>query len=114
MRIWGLPAWLLKEKGIRLRSSDPQFMSKVANYFMVLLPRIAQYQFTRVGKVIMMQIENEYGSSGMEKEYFRKTRALMVKNEINIPLFTADGAWDEALEAGSLIEEDIFITGKLI
>ena len=35
----GLPAWLLKEPDIRVRSTDPRFMEKLKNYYQVLLPQ---------------------------------------------------------------------------
>lgn len=108
----GLPAWLLKEKGIRLRSTDPRFMAKVRQYFSVLIPRLVPLQITHGGPVIMMQLENEYGSYGMEKDYLRQTKQLMEEFGIDVPLFTSDGAWEEVLDAGTLIEDDVFITGN--
>lgn len=108
----GLPAWLLKESGMRLRSTDPRFMQRVRQYFQVLLPKLVPLQITHGGPVIMMQIENEYGSYGMEKEYLRQTKQLMEELGIDVPLFTSDGAWDEVLDAGTLIEEDVFVTGN--
>lgn len=108
----GLPAWLLKEKGMRLRSTDPSFMAKVRSYFQVLLPKLVPLQITHGGPVIMMQIENEYGSYGMEKAYLRQTKQLMEEIGINVPLFTSDGAWEEVLDAGTLIEDDVFVTGN--
>ncbi|MBO0445294.1 beta-galactosidase [Enterococcus ureilyticus] len=108
----GLPAWLLKEKGIRLRSTDPRFMEKVRQYFKVLIPRLVPLQLTHGGPVIMMQVENEYGSYGMEKEYLRQTKQLMEELGVEVPLFTADGAWEEVLDAGTLIEEGIFVAGN--
>lgn len=108
----GLPAWLLKESGIRLRSTDERFMSRVANYYQELLPRLAPLQVTQGGPVLMMQIENEYGSYGMDKDYLKATKALMEAGGIEVPLFTSDGAWEEALDAGTLIEEDVFVTGN--
>lgn len=108
----GLPAWLLKEAPMRLRSTDPRFMAKVRAYFSVLLPRLTPLQITQGGPVIMMQVENEYGSYGMEKAYLKQTKALMEEFGIEVPLFTSDGAWDEALDAGSLIEEDVLVTGN--
>lgn len=108
----GLPAWLLKEKGVRLRSTDPRFMTKVRNYFQVLIPKLVPLQITHGGPVIMMQIENEYGSYGMEKDYLRQTRQLMEEFGVDVPLFTSDGAWEEVLDAGTLIEDDIFVTGN--
>ena len=59
-------AWLLKEH-VRLRSTDPRFIAKVRTYFSVLLPKLVPLQVTHGGPVIMMQVENEYGSYGMEK-----------------------------------------------
>lgn len=108
----GLPSWILKEKGIRLRSTDPRFMQKVRNYFSILIPKLTPLQLTEGGPVIMMQIENEYGSYGMEKEYLRQTKDLMREFGVTQPLFTSDGAWNEVLDAGTLIEEDVFVTGN--
>ncbi|EGC70993.1 glycosyl hydrolase family 35 [Enterococcus casseliflavus ATCC 12755] len=107
----GLPAWLLNEP-MRLRSTDPRFMAKVRNYFQVLLPKLVPLQITHGGPVIMMQVENEYGSYGMEKAYLRQTKELMEEYGIDVPLFTSDGAWEEVLDAGTLIEDDIFVTGN--
>ncbi|WP_373742399.1 glycoside hydrolase family 35 protein [Jeotgalibaca porci] len=108
----GMPAWLLNIPNIRLRSTDNRFMEKVENYFGHLLPKLAPYQVTEGGPVIMMQIENEYGSYGMEKEYLRQTKTIMQNCGIDVPLFTADGTWNEVLDSGSLIEDDIFVTGN--
>jgi beta-galactosidase len=107
----GLPAWLLKEP-MRLRSTDPRFMAKVQAYFRVLLPKLEPLQITHGGPVIMMQVENEYGSYGMEKDYLRQTKKIMEDLGINVPLFTSDGAWEEVLDAGTLIEDDVFVTGN--
>lgn len=108
----GLPAWLLNYSGIRLRSTDSIFMDKVRQYFSVLLPKLVPLQINFGGPVLMMQIENEYGSYGMEKDYLKETKSLMEEFGIIVPLFTSDGSWEEVLDAGSLIEEDVFITGN--
>lgn len=108
----GLPAWLLKKKGIRLRSMDSFFMEKVRNYYAHLVPLLIPLQIDHGGPVIMMQVENEYGSYGMEKSYLRAIRDLMRDLGVTVPLFTSDGAWEEVLDAGSLIEDDILVTGN--
>lgn len=108
----GLPAWLLTYQGVRLRSTDPIFMEKIRQYFSVLLPKLVPLQINFGGPVLMMQIENEYGSYGMEKDYLKETKLLMEEFGIIVPLFTSDGSWEEVLDAGSLIEEDVFITGN--
>ncbi|WP_449621771.1 glycoside hydrolase family 35 protein [Robertmurraya sp. Marseille-Q9965] len=108
----GLPAWLLKDPSIRIRSSATSFLTKVDSYFQALFEVIRPLQITQGGPVIMMQVENEYGSFGNDKLYLKKLKELMVKHGAEVPLFTSDGAWHEALKAGSLLEEDILPTGN--
>ena len=64
----GLPAWLLTED-IRIRSSDPRFIEAVATYYDELLPRLTPRLLDRGGNILMMQVENEYGSYGEDKAY---------------------------------------------
>src|SRR5699024_3218209 len=91
----GLPAWLL-EKGCRIRSSDPKFIQYIDNYYKVLLKKLVPLQVTYGGPIIMMQIENEYGSFGEDKDYLIAVKNLMLKHGINVPLFTSDGTWEAA------------------
>ncbi|PZO94138.1 MAG: beta-galactosidase [Streptococcus pyogenes] len=107
----GLPAWLIPKK-CRLRSSDPQFLAAVANYYQQLLPRLIPHQLDQGGNILMMQIENEYGSYGEEKAYLRAIRKLLEAGGVTTPLFTSDGPWQATLRAGSLIEDDVFVTGN--
>ncbi|MCK3657027.1 beta-galactosidase [Pasteurellaceae bacterium Macca] len=108
----GLPAWLLNIPHIRLRQNDPIFLEQVAHYFAKLLPLVTPYQIDQGGNILMMQIENEYGSFGNDKNYLRAIRDLMRQYGVSVPLFTSDGAWQNALEAGALIEDDILPTGN--
>lgn len=107
----GLPAWLLN-KPIRIRSSDPEFMQHVESYYDALFPRLVPFQLNHGGNILMFQLENEYGSYGEDKQYLRDLKATMLKRGIEMPLFTADGFWQAALEAGSLIEDNVFVTGN--
>jgi beta-galactosidase len=50
----------------------------------------------------MVQIENEYGSFGNDKIYLEELRKMWVKNGINVPFYTADGATPYMLEAGNI------------
>lgn len=100
----GLPAWLLKEPDIHVRCADPVYLAHVEDYFRELMPRLARHQIDRGGNVIMMQIENEYGSYGNDKVYLRAVERMMKENGVTVPLFTSDGACDAMLTGGTLPE----------
>lgn len=108
----GLPAWLLKYKDIRVRSNTNLFLNKMENFYKVLLPMVTSLQVENGGPIIMMQVENEYGSFGNDKEYVRSIKKIMRDLDVTVPLFTSDGAWQEALESGSLIDDDVLVTGN--
>lgn len=105
----GLPSWLLKQP-IRVRSQDPAFLGAVERYFSVLLPKLLDYQVTAGGTLLMMQVENEYGSYSDDKNYLREIAALMRKEGVTVPLFTSDGGWDAVLNAGNMLEDNILPT----
>lgn len=108
----GLPAWLLRYPDMKVRTNTPLFLEKLESYYRELFSRIANLQVTEGGPVIMMQVENEYGSFGNEKAYLRAVKSLMEKYGAKVPLFTADGSWDAALEAGSLVEDGVLATAN--
>lgn len=106
----GLPAWLLKDDSMRVRSTYPGFLNAVDSYFKELFKHIAPLQITNGGPIIMMQVENEYGSFGNDKRYLNSIKDLMIKHGATVPLFTSDGAWKEALDAGTI--KDILPTAN--
>lgn len=106
----GLPAWLLT-KNCHIRSSDPAYLAYVRRYYEELLPRLARHEWQQGGNILMFQLENEYGSYGEDKAYLKAIKALM-EEHLSAPLFTADGPWRATLRAGSLIEDDVFVTGN--
>ena len=107
----GLPAWLLT-KDMRLRSSDPAYIEAVGRYYDQLLSRLVPHLLDNGGNILMMQVENEYGSYGEDKAYLRAIRQLMEERGVTCPLFTSDGPWRATLKAGTLIEDDLFVTGN--
>lgn len=98
----GLPAWLLADPAMRVRCSHPGYLAAVDRYFAALLLRIAPLQITRGGPVLMLQVENEYGSYGDDKAYLRHLVEQLRAGGIEVPLFTSDGAGDDMLRAGTL------------
>ena len=107
----GMPAWLLTED-MRIRSSDTPYLQAVADYYDELLPRLVPRLLDKGGNILMMQVENEYGSYGEDKDYLRAIRQMMLDRGLDCPLFTSDGPWRATLRAGTLIEEDLFVTGN--
>ncbi|AFC31375.1 beta-galactosidase [Paenibacillus mucilaginosus 3016] len=98
----GLPAWLLAEPGMKLRCADPLYLSKVDAYYDELIPRLVPLLCTSGGPVILVQVENEYGSYGSDKAYLEHLRDGLVRRGIDVPLFTSDGPTDSMLQGGSL------------
>jgi len=98
----GLPTDLLSIPDIKIRCMDPRYMNRVSDYISHLSKEIKSLQCTEGGPILMLQIENEYGSYGNDKDYLSALKNLWVKNGIRIPFFTSDGATPFMLEAGTL------------
>lgn len=108
----GLPSWLLNYKDMIIRSSDQRFIDKVDRYYTQLFKILKPLQINHNGPIIMMQIENEYGSFGEDKSYLNMIKDLMIKHGTTVPLFTSDGGWAQTLRAGSMAEENILPTAN--
>lgn len=100
----GLPWWLLKDDGLQLRCMDEKYIAAVDRFFDDFIPRIAKYQVTNGGNVILVQVENEYGSYGDDSEYIRYLADGLKKRGIDVPLFTSDGAEYQMLTGGTVPE----------
>ncbi len=98
----GLPAWLLNYKDMDIRCNDEVFISKVERYYKELLRRIVPKLCTNGGNIIMMQIENEYGSYGDDHEYMQKIADIYIENGVDCQLYTSDGAGYSMLSGGTL------------
>jgi beta-galactosidase len=98
----GLPSWLRGAGEIPLRCMDPRYLEAVDRWFDELIPRLARHQVGRGGNVVMVQVENEYGSYGNDPSYLRYLADGLIRRGIEVPLFTADGPDDWMLTAGML------------
>lgn len=99
----GFPAWLLKDKNIRLRCNHALFMQKAEKYLKRLLEEIKPLLSCNGGPVIALQVENEYGSYGNDKEYLAALESIMRKTVGDkVPFFTSDGNTDYMLSGGTL------------
>ena len=97
----GLPAWLLADPQMVLRSRDPKFLGPARRWLKRLGRELAPLQITRGGPIIAVQVENEYGSFDSDHEYVAAIRdAIKDAGLGEALLYTADGA--EELPNGTL------------
>ncbi len=87
----GLPWWLLKKKDIRLREQDPYFMQRVEIFEKEVGKQLAPLTIQNGGPIIMVQVENEYGSYGVDKAYVGAIRDIVRKSGFDkVSLFQCD------------------------
>ena len=87
----GLPWWLLKKKDIRLREQDPYFMQRVEIFEKEVGRQLAPLTVQNGGPIIMVQVENEYGSYGKDKAYVGAIRDIVRKSGFDkVSLFQCD------------------------
>lgn len=87
----GYPWWLMNEGQMKVRSMDPRFLDLSRRYFKELGKRLAPLQITRGGNIIMVQLENEYGSYDKDKEYLAVNRDIIRESGFDVALYTCDG-----------------------
>ncbi|MEU9324919.1 beta-galactosidase [Streptomyces canus] len=98
----GLPAWLLADPDIRLRSSDPRFTAAFDGYLDRLLPALRPFMAAHGGPVIAVQVENEYGAYGDDTAYLKHVQQALRDRGVEELLYTCDQANSEHLAAGTL------------
>ena len=87
----GLPWWLLKKKDIRLRELDHYFMERLKIFESKVAEQVADLTIDKGGPIIMVQVENEYGSYGIDKPYVSAVRdALREVGFDKVQLFQCD------------------------
>ncbi len=87
----GFPAWLLREKGLRLRCSEPQYMAFVKRYFEAVFHEVKEF-YSR--NIILLQIENGYASYGNDMVYYNFLKELVDASGYDGVVIAADGDSD--------------------
>jgi len=87
----GYPWWLLKDKTLKVRSTDPKFLKAYRDYIMQLGKQLSPLLVTNGGNILMVQIENEYGSYSDDKNYLDINRKIFREAGFTGVLFTCDG-----------------------
>jgi beta-galactosidase len=97
----GLPWWLLATD-MKVRSADPRFLRAAALYMNQVGKQLAPLQIQRGGPILMVQVENEYGSFGQDHDYTGAVRHMIQDAGFDCPLFTSDGSDRSNLAGGTL------------
>ena len=92
----GIPPYLLRNPDIKLRvkaADDPDYMPAVRRYISRLAPRIEPLLSANGGPVLMVQVENEYGSYGNDPEYPAEIQQAWLDAGVPGPFYTEDGLY---------------------
>ena len=99
----GFPAWLLKDHSTVVRSSDPKFIEPAKAWLIRLGKELAPLQIGNGGPIILVQVENEYGSFDKDHAYMEQIHHMLVDAGFTkSQLYTADGP--DKVPNGSLPE----------
>ncbi|XP_015601851.1 beta-galactosidase isoform X2 [Cephus cinctus] len=99
----GLPYWLLNRvPDIRFRTNDQRYMGYVTVYLNEVLKKIKPLLRGQGGPIIMVQVENEYGSySACDIQYMVSLQQLFSHHVgTDALLYTTDGALVKMLQCG--------------
>ncbi|MDW7695133.1 beta-galactosidase family protein [Flammeovirgaceae bacterium SG7u.111] len=98
----GYPYWLQNNPDLEIRTNNPAFLDSCKVYLQKLGEQVADLQVTKGGNIIMVQVENEFGSYvaqrkdiSDEKHLAYRSRIYEMLKEVGFegPFFTSDGTW---------------------
>lgn len=98
----GLPAWLLKDPELKIRCLYPTYWNAAKKYLTRLGKELKGLTIDQGGPIIAVQVENEYGSYGDDKQYLRELEKTLRSVGFDCLLYTSDGGSQMLLEAGTL------------
>lgn len=98
----GLPPYLMIKPGIEFRCMNDVFLGAVDRYYEQVLPILKNYEHRVGGPLIAVQVENEYGSYGQDKEYLQHVLDVHKKAGLDVLFFTSDGAEDFFIQGGTI------------
>jgi beta-galactosidase len=98
----GLPSWLLANEQMKIRSRDPQFLAAAERYIRKVGEIAAPLEVAKGGPILMVQVENEYGSYGNDHEYTGAVLKMLRNAGFDGTLYTADGSEDKMFAGGPL------------
>ncbi|MDP4209049.1 MAG: beta-galactosidase [Bacteroidota bacterium] len=108
----GYPWWLQNNKNLIIRNNQP-FLDSCKVYVQKLTREVKDLQVTHGGPIIMVQVENEFGSymsqrtdinNEQHRQYYLSIMKMLKDVGFDVPMFTSDGSWmfDNGAIAGVL------------
>jgi beta-galactosidase len=98
----GYPWWLQKNEELVLRTDNKPFLDSCNVYINQLMNQIRDLQVTHGGPIIMIQVENEFGSYVAQRKdipiethhkYSAAIKQQLLDAGADVNLFTSDGSW---------------------
>lgn len=98
----GYPWWLQNIEGLEIRRDNAQFLARTERYIKRLAQEVGHLQITKGGPIIMVQVENEFGSYVSQRKdipleehrrYNAAIRQQLIDAGFDAPTFTSDGSW---------------------
>ncbi|XP_061181180.1 beta-galactosidase-1-like protein 2 [Saccostrea echinata] len=90
----GLPAWLLRDPDMKVRTNYHGYQSHVRRYFSRLIAEVSDLQYHRGGPIIAVQVENEFGSYSNDTKHLLFLKQILEENGIHELFFTSDGFYN--------------------
>ena len=102
-REWGgFPSWLSTVPNLVARSDNSLFLNVVDKYIEKLARDVGGLVARNGGPILMVQVENEYGSYGDDHNYTASLRDIL-QNNFDAVLYTNDGGVNWILEGGEVL-----------
>ncbi|MDJ1469137.1 beta-galactosidase [Cytophagaceae bacterium DM2B3-1] len=98
----GYPWWLQKNKDLVIRTNNKPFLDSCKVYINKLAEQVSSLQVSKGGPIVMVQVENEFGSYVSQRQdipmeqhraYNQAIQQMLTSAGFTGPFFTSDGSW---------------------
>jgi beta-galactosidase len=96
----GYPYWLQNIPGLVVRSKEAAYMKEYKKYIEAISKQLAPLQINHGGNILMVQVENEYGSYSNDKDYLAMNQDMFREAGFDGILYTCDPV--DAIQDGHL------------
>ncbi|MFA5417532.1 MAG: beta-galactosidase, partial [Bacteroidales bacterium] len=95
----GYPWWLQQNNNLVVRANNQPFLDSCQQYYSRLADQVKDLQITKNGSIVLVQIENEFGSYVAQRKdiplsehraYYQTIQKMLVDVGFGVPFFTSD------------------------